>query len=416
MIATQDGRRFLTAVGKRMVAAIALVLVCCFALVAAAESSYTVKVSADGKSETIKTSERSSDAIIEQAGITVGLDDAVNLDHFKVGADSEEGNEIRVLRAQTVNIYDDGELAASVTVAGTVQDALDKSGVELRRHDLINTPVDTELTEDTDIKITRAPSVTVTADGKTREVYFKKGTTADVLDRLGITLGENDEVEPSLTTELKAGDKISVYRVTYQERTAEEEIPFETVTRNSSAMANGTTKVTQEGQNGMKTVVYKDKVVDGEIASSEALSETVTKQPIDKVVLKGSKISVSGRGAISTLSMPSRYTLSGGVPTNAVATLRGSSTAYTASAGAKTSTGRTARTGYVAVDPREIPYGTEMYIVSADGSRVYGYAIAADTGGFIYNSNTIVDLYMNSYSECTNWGRRDVVIYILNWG
>ncbi|HPZ00803.1 MAG TPA: 3D domain-containing protein, partial [Clostridiales bacterium] len=108
--------------------------------------------------------------------------------------------------------------------------------------------------------------------------------------------------------------------------------------------------------------------------------------------------------------------LQDGIPTNALKVIKGSSTAYTAPSGAKCSTGVTARSGYVAVDPKKIPYGSELYIVSADGKKVYGYAIAADTGGFVHNSNTVVDLYMNSNAQCTQWGRRNVVIYVLSWG
>ena len=81
--------------------------------------------------------------------------------------------------------------------------------------------------------------------------------------------------------------------------------------------------------------------------------------------------------------------------------------------GGITSTGEKVRTGYIAVDPNEIPYGTEMYIVSADGKRVYGYCIAADTGGFINSTDWTVDLYMDTEQECVNWGRRDIIIYIL---
>ncbi|MBR6635536.1 MAG: hypothetical protein IKL41_07940 [Clostridia bacterium] len=56
-----------------------------------------------------------------------------------------------------------------------------------------------------------------------------------------------------------------------------------------------------------------------------------------------------------------------------------------------------------------------MYIVSSDGKWVYGYSIAADTGGFVTNgSGTTVDLYMYSYSDCINFGRRNVEIYILD--
>ena len=53
-----------------------------------------------------------------------------------------------------------------------------------------------------------------------------------------------------------------------------------------------------------------------------------------------------------------------------------------------------------------------MWIVSTDGI-VYGYAIAADTGGFVKKGKFTVDLFMNTESECIQWGSRDVVIYIL---
>ena len=88
------------------------------------------------------------------------------------------------------------------------------------------------------------------------------------------------------------------------------------------------------------------------------------------------------------------------------------STAYCIPGGI-TSTGKVAQAGYIAVDPKEIPYGTQMYIVSADGNYIYGYCIAADTGSYIYDVDWTVDLFMNSTEQCVNWGRRDIIIYIL---
>lgn len=80
-----------------------------------------------------------------------------------------------------------------------------------------------------------------------------------------------------------------------------------------------------------------------------------------------------------------------------------------------TATGTHTYQGTVAVDPREIPYGTEMWITSLDGSYVYGYCRAEDTGGFIYYSNgATVDLFMYSSDECWDWGRTNVRIYILS--
>lgn len=59
----------------------------------------------------------------------------------------------------------------------------------------------------------------------------------------------------------------------------------------------------------------------------------------------------------------------------------------------------------IAVDPSIIPLGSLLYV------NGYGYAIAADTGGAIQGN--IIDLYLNSYEECMNWGRQNVSVYLI---
>ncbi|MBR4123359.1 MAG: hypothetical protein IKT93_02940 [Clostridia bacterium] len=44
---------------------------------------------------------------------------------------------------------------------------------------------------------------------------------------------------------------------------------------------------------------------------------------------------------------------------------------------------------------------------------IYGYAVAADTGGFIKKHPTGVDLFMTSESACVSFGVRNMEIYIL---
>ncbi len=104
-----------------------------------------------------------------------------------------------------------------------------------------------------------------------------------------------------------------------------------------------------------------------------------------------------------------------GIPTNYAYTIKGKSTAY--HTGSITATGTRPQQGTVAVNPRQIPYGTEMWIVSLDGKYVYGYAKAEDTGGFVHFRNgATVDLYMYSGEDAVDWGWRGVVIYILDSG
>ena len=59
----------------------------------------------------------------------------------------------------------------------------------------------------------------------------------------------------------------------------------------------------------------------------------------------------------------------------------------------------------VAVDPNVIPLGSKVYVSG------YGVAIAADTGGAI--KGNIIDVFLNSYEECMNWGRREVTVQLL---
>ena len=122
---------------------------------------------------------------------------------------------------------------------------------------------------------------------------------------------------------------------------------------------------------------------------------------------------VSTSNTISTLKPDIDIILDDkGIPVNYKKSTRVQATAYTYT-GNRCSTGVNPQPGYIAVNPKVIPYGTKMYIVSADGKYVYGYAIAADTGGFAKSRPTNVDLFMETRAACKNFGRRDIIIYFL---
>lgn len=70
-----------------------------------------------------------------------------------------------------------------------------------------------------------------------------------------------------------------------------------------------------------------------------------------------------------------------------------------------TATGQLLRKGIVAVDPTVIPLGTKMYIPG------YGYGIATDIGSAIKGDT--IDVAFDSREEALKFGRRDLVIQIL---
>ena len=50
-------------------------------------------------------------------------------------------------------------------------------------------------------------------------------------------------------------------------------------------------------------------------------------------------------------------------------------------------------------------------VKNATGAFVYGMAVARDCGGGI--KGNIIDLWFPDYETCIQWGRRDIVVYIL---
>ena len=260
-----------------------------------------------------------------------------------------------------------------------------------------------------------APSYTihVIADGTATDVTMLDGTVDMALTFAGVTLGAQDEMNVKATDEVYDEMTITVDRVLYRQRTEAETVPFESVTEFTYELKPGESKVKQQGENGKTEYVYEERIVNGTLEKTTKISETVLKEPVNEIVQKG-------RLAPGATMSPLPYDIEldkDGHPVHYSKVYTGSATAYTNDrglCGTTTSTGRKAQVGVVAVDPMVIPSGTELYIVSVDGSYVYGYAIAGDTGGAMRAGTAIVDLFMNTYEDCVDFGRRNCNLYVIS--
>lgn len=380
---------------------------------------YMVDIYEGSQVTQIETTETVAEKIVADAGIQLSQEDKLLLDEFRPGEDSK----IVICRASAVTFVHTNGKTFNTVFAGTVAELIASQGVVLSDSIFSSVDVNAVVTNNLEIKILSSYDLIINVDGGKMSVKSASKTVGDVLRENNIVLGEFDEVNPTADTALTNEMKIDVLRVEYVTREAKESVPFDSKTEKSSAMAKGTEKITQKGVNGEKIVTYKDKLVNGELQSSEAVSEVVTKKPVSEIKTVGtvvpissdklgnSKIEKNGK-PISELQLPEKYSIgANNVPTNYKYTITGRAAAYCIPGGT-TSTGRKVKPGYIAVDPKQIPYGTELWIVSNDGV-VYGYAIAADTGGFVKKGYFTVDLYMNTTDQCIQWGDRGVTIYVL---
>lgn len=390
------------------------IIICTATTVAAANSIVVSYIYCDDEMTKVVSFSSDVDDILNKANIELGENDIVDLTSYTEG---EGDSVIYVYRSCEVTVID-GDKKIFVKTAGSVNDAVNKAGLELSEGDEISYDGDLYVFDGMVIEVKRAFSVKVIADSNVIKCRVTDGTTvAEVLKKAEITLGKNDTVSKALTKTVKKGDKLVVKRISYNTHKETEVISFKTVTKTDDSMYKDQSKVIQQGKNGKHIVTYKDKYVDGKLTSSEIVKTKVKSEAQDKIVVVGTKsrpvTKVSGKYTISELTPPESLELDeNGRPTKYKKLITGKGTAYYS--GTTCSTGVSVKPGYVAVNPKQIPYGTKMYIVSSDGKWNYGYAIAADTGGFAWNgSNTIVDLFMWSESDCWQFGRRSVDIYIL---
>ena len=255
-------------------------------------------------------------------------------------------------------------------------------------------------------------TVAVTADGRTRNIVLARGTVADVLSNSGISLGEYDEINEPVDQTVYSGEQIVVKRVSYQIVTKDTPIGYPVVKSVTTLLKKDLTKVISPGQDGVSETTMKQKLVDGVVTDQTVLSQTVVSQPVACQMLVGT----AANTPVSQLNPPSSLSLSAsGTPTSYARVIHGLATGYSPVDGKYTASGRAARVGYVAVNPNIIPYGSSLYIMSSDGSFVYGYAKAYDTGGFSCNgSGVTVDLFFSSLQETELFGKRSVDIYVIS--
>lgn len=268
----------------------------------------------------------------------------------------------------------------------------------------------TETPDGEELQVLRGYTTEVTADGVTQQVVTTGETPAEILTRLGIDFDEDDNITPAADEILPEGENITLQRIEYVEYTVDETVtaPVEEIATSLFYRKPETTLTLRDGVDGCDRVTYREVWVDGEwtatdVVDRETLAETV-----------GSIVKVYGeQAAVSSFQGPE---IVDGVPAAGVKEVYEGkrSTAYSASPTAKGSSGRRLTYGTVAVDPSIIPYGTLMYITSDDGSFVYGYAYAADTGTAMREGRVFVDLYYESYEESVKSAVIPVTVYIID--
>lgn len=315
--------------------------------------------------------------------------------------------------AKTTYVITDGDRVFTYESFATDPAAvLTEAGLDLDEKDTVTTEASFGSTS---LTVRRSQTITIDWRGElvTAESY---GETVDqLLDRLNLYPGEQDVLSVAGEEMTYDGMEIAVARVIREEQTYTAAIPYTTTYCCDDTLAEGVEEVRISGRDGEVRRTAVVTYVNGEEVAREVTDETVTRSAVDAVIAVGTGSRQAGEGEIPGLTIGDGVII---LPTGEVLTYTHTAqvraTAYShfdEGCDTITATGTTVRIGTVAVDPRYIPYGTRMFIVSNDGAYVYGISVAEDCGGAIKGDR--VDLYFPTLKECFDFGRRSCTIYFL---
>jgi uncharacterized protein YabE (DUF348 family) len=257
-----------------------------------------------------------------------------------------------------ITIEDIDGVKAVSTFKNTVADVLEENNLGIKPQDKVSMDMEAELKDGMNIVISRAREITINSDG--RDIIFLT-TAPDVKSALGeaqIQLGDKDRVLPELNTVITGDTQIYVTRVEEKIVKQEMKMDFTNQVRKSDELDKGLVKVIKNGSSGLKELSIKVIFENGNEVKREISEEKVLKEPVNGLIEEGTRTTfVSSRGQVTRFVRAFRMTATAYDATFESCGKHPDHPQY-----GITYSGLRVRPGIVAVDPKVIPLGTYLYV------------------------------------------------------
>ena len=319
-------------------------------------------------------------------------------------------------QAENTFVITDGDaVKVHTTLSSDPAKVLQEAGVNLSAEDIYTTESVDGVSE---IKVQRLQNITVYNGEQVLQITGYGERVDALLVRLGIIVDDTMATSAPMDSMTYDGMELRIEAKLENTESYTVEIPFETTYCEDPTLPLGEEKVLVAGKAGQMLCTANVTYVDGKESQRNVYQQTVTREPVTRVIAVGTGEMVGQKSdkpliGDGVIVLPTGEVLTYIRKDSFVATAY---THYDAGCDEITANGTQVKWGVVAVDPNVIPYGTRMFIVSNDGSFVYGLSTAEDCGGAIQNKR--LDLYMPTLEEAFQFGIRDCTVYFLgdaNW-
>ncbi|WP_339060703.1 ubiquitin-like domain-containing protein [Tepidibacillus marianensis] len=144
----------------------------------------------------------------------------------------------------------DGQTKKIETSSKDLQALLTEQKIPFKKEDKLSIPLQSRLKDGQTIRLDHANELLVNISGEKTKILTTAKTVAEVLQQQKVTLGELDKVTPTLQTQITPNTEIVITKVDRKVVQSEEVIPFSYVRKADSTLAKGKEKVMTQGKNG----------------------------------------------------------------------------------------------------------------------------------------------------------------------
>jgi uncharacterized protein YabE (DUF348 family) len=254
--------------------------------VAYAHRAKSVTLVLDGTPSTVQAESDDVRGLLADAGIRVTPRDLVapGLD-----APLRAGQDVVVRFARPLTITVDGAPRTYWTTELTVDHALTSLGIRADGARLSASRSQPLGRAGLDVVLSHPKTVTVAADGRTREVTTTAATVSELLRDQALDLRPADQLSVLPTSPVVDGLVIALTRIERRRVTVTEPVAPPTVSRPAADLAHGQRRTVVAGRPGTQHTVYEVVLADGRPTSRTALSAVVVKPAVPRVVKVGTR-------------------------------------------------------------------------------------------------------------------------------
>jgi len=335
----------------------------------------SVSLTINGKEEIVRTHANTVNDLLKEYEIDIRQEDELSHDTKNKIKDDMK---ITYKAAKPIKVAMGDERRTIWTTADTVKELIQQEDIDVTEHDRIEPALDTVIKNDLSLTIDKAFQITLNVGEEEKQhVWTTSTTVADFLKNQDVQLNELDKVKPALTDELTEKSNVTVTRIEKVTDVVEEPIAFNVVEKKDDNIEKGVQKVINSGKEGKQEKHYEVTIENGQEVTRKLLKTETVQKSEDRVVALGTKVVQTS----TTVASRGNDSVSKEFYVNSTAyTANCNGCSGTTATGVNLKANPNAKV--IAVDPSVIPLGTKVYVegygyaVAADtGSAIKGNKI-----------------------------------------